>query len=38
MAIKTFTTGEVLTAADNNPYLILDDAEYGKLDTNRLSF
>lgn len=27
-----------VSAADNNPYLILDDAEYGILDTNRLSF
>lgn len=27
-----------ISPADNNPYLILDDAVYGKLDSNRLSF
>lgn len=27
-----------LSAADNNPYLILDDADYGKLNSNRLGF
>ena len=27
-----------ISPADNNPYLILDDATYGKLDSNRLSF